>query len=102
MPKQMTVFMPAILILLPTAVFLKARSPPDRFIRNSNREVRGDIARAPLRSAESDRATEVRILRRRSVPNYKMKWDSGNPTGHGIIFIGSDASVLCYVPPGGV
>ena len=21
------------------------------------------------------------------VPNRKMKWDKGNPTGHGIIFI---------------
>jgi hypothetical protein len=39
-------------------------SPPNRFLRNSNRKARGDIARTPLRSAESDRATEVRILRR--------------------------------------
>lgn len=36
------------------------------------------------------------------VPNAKMKWDKGNPTGHGIIFIGSQGQVYCYVTPGGV
>jgi hypothetical protein len=36
------------------------------------------------------------------VPNQKLKWDSGNPTGHGIIFIGSAGQVYCYVTPGGV
>lgn len=33
------------------------------------------------------------------VPNHKMKWDAGNPTGHGIIFIGSQGQVFCYVTP---
>jgi hypothetical protein len=37
-----------------------------------------------------------------AVPNRKMKWDAGNPTGHGIIFIGSQGQVYCYVAPGGV
>ena len=36
------------------------------------------------------------------VPNHKMKWDKGNPTGHGIIFIGVYGQALCYVTPGGV
>jgi hypothetical protein len=36
------------------------------------------------------------------VPNNKMKWDDGNPTGHGIIFIGNGGQVYCYVAPGGV
>jgi hypothetical protein len=36
------------------------------------------------------------------VPNHKMKWDEGNPTGHGIIFIGSQGQVFCYIAPGGV
>jgi len=36
------------------------------------------------------------------VPNHKIKWDEGNPTGHGIIFIGIGGQVYCYVPPGGV
>jgi hypothetical protein len=36
------------------------------------------------------------------VPNAKVKWDAGNPTGHGIIFIGAQGQVYCYVAPGGV
>ena len=36
------------------------------------------------------------------VPNHKIKWDEGNPTGHGIIFLGTSGHVYCYVPPGGV
>jgi hypothetical protein len=36
------------------------------------------------------------------VPNSKMKWDAGNPTGHGIIFIGANGQLYCYVAPGGV
>ena len=39
--------------------------------------------------------------KRFAVPNTKIKWDRGNPTGHGIIFIGNGAEVFCYVPPGG-
>jgi hypothetical protein len=37
-----------------------------------------------------------------AVPNHKIKWDEGNPTGHGIIFIGIQGQVYCYVAPGGV
>jgi len=36
------------------------------------------------------------------VPNQKMKWDRGNPTGHGFIFIGAQGQIYCYVTPGGV
>jgi hypothetical protein len=36
------------------------------------------------------------------VPNAKMKWDAGNPTGHGIVFVGPQGQVYCYVAPGGV
>ena len=36
------------------------------------------------------------------VPNQKLKWDAGNPTGHGIIFIGINGQVYCYIVPGGV
>lgn len=39
--------------------------------------------------------------KRIQVPNRKMKFDSGNPTGHGIIFIGIGGQVYCYVTPGG-
>ncbi len=37
-----------------------------------------------------------------TIPDGKMKWDRGNPTGHGIVFIGSQGQVYCYVTPGGV
>lgn len=36
------------------------------------------------------------------VPNPKIKWDAGNPTGHGIIFLGIQGQVYCYIAPGGV
>ena len=36
------------------------------------------------------------------VPNNKLKWDDGNPTGHGIIFIGNAGQVYCYVTPSGI
>jgi hypothetical protein len=35
------------------------------------------------------------------VPNTKLKVDSGNPTGHGVIFLSSSDTVFCYVAPGG-
>jgi hypothetical protein len=35
------------------------------------------------------------------VPNRKLKTDSGNPTGHGVIFLSSSDTVFCYVAPGG-
>lgn len=37
-----------------------------------------------------------------AVPATKVKWDSGNPTGHGILFLSSEQHVYCYVLPGGV
>jgi hypothetical protein len=36
------------------------------------------------------------------VPNQKLKWDAGNPTGHGIIFIGPQGQIYCYVTPSGL
>lgn len=41
------------------------------------------------------------------VPKHKLKFDQGNPTGHGIIFIRpteepTSADVYCYLAPGGV
>jgi hypothetical protein len=46
----------------------------------------------------SHREPGIRIV----VPNGKIKWDEGNPTGHGIVFLGPSGQVYCYVPPGGV
>lgn len=38
------------------------------------------------------------------VPNNKLKWDRGNPTGHGVIFLSPHPYnfVYCFVQPGGV
>ena len=36
------------------------------------------------------------------VPPNKLKWDAGNPTGHGVVFISRGGYVFCYVQPGGV
>jgi hypothetical protein len=41
------------------------------------------------------------------VPKSKLKYDEGNPTGHGVIFLRFDSEfetvfVYCYVAPGGV
>lgn len=35
------------------------------------------------------------------VPNAKLKWDEGNPTGHGVLFLSRGGLVYCYVQPGG-
>lgn len=36
------------------------------------------------------------------VPNYKIKYDQGNPTGHIVIFLSTVNEVFCYVQNGGV
>src|SRR5450432_179881 len=49
-------------------------------------EVEADHYIAVITDRHGDFPTGARV----SVPNDRMKWDSGNPTGHGIVFIGSD------------
>jgi hypothetical protein len=44
----------------------------------------------------------VEIGTRIVVPNYKLKYDQSNPTGHGVIFLSKTDYVYCYVAPGGV
>jgi hypothetical protein len=57
-------------------------------------------------------ATAIPLGTRIPVPNPKMKFDAGNPNGHGIIFIGAPSpgedgrmraygQVFCYFAPGG-
>lgn len=36
------------------------------------------------------------------IPNHKLKYDAGNPTGHGVIFMDSGLTVYCYIVPGGI
>jgi hypothetical protein len=61
-------------------------------------EVEGDHYMAVITDGKGVLKPGTRI----AVPNQKMKWDRGNPTGHGIIFIGNQGQVYCYVAPGGV
>jgi hypothetical protein len=60
-------------------------------------EVEGDHYVAIITNGKGVIPNGTRI----SVPNTKMKWDAGNPTGHGIIFIGGSGQLYCYVTPGG-
>jgi hypothetical protein len=61
-------------------------------------EVDGDHYVAVITDGKGAIADGTRIM----APNTKMKWDRRNPTGHGIIFIGSSGQVYCHVAPGGV
>jgi hypothetical protein len=61
-------------------------------------EVEGDHYVAVVTNGKGVIPSGTRI----PVPNQKMKWDAGNPTGHGIIFIGPRGQVYCYVTPSGL
>jgi hypothetical protein len=62
-------------------------------------EVEGDHYVAVVTDGKGIVAPGTRI----PVPNRKMKWDAGNPTGHGILFLQvGTMNVYCYVAPGGV
>ena len=67
-------------------------------------EVKGDQYVAIITDTRDDIALgrpHIENGKRVAVPNTKIKWDRGNPTGHGIIFIGNGGEVYCYLPPGG-
>jgi hypothetical protein len=49
----------------------------------------------PLRRPHVPIGTEI------EVPDHKLKWDRGNPTGHGVLFMSPGGYVFCYVQPGG-
>jgi len=52
---------------------------------------------APLGRLHIDPGTRVVI------PNHKLKFNKGNPTGHGIVFMhAASGQVWCYIAPGGV
>ena len=50
----------------------------------------------PLHRPHVDLGKEIEI------PKEKLKYDQGNPTGHGVLFLSRDGDVYCYVMPGGV
>jgi hypothetical protein len=49
----------------------------------------------PLKRQHVPIGTEIKI------PNYKLKWDRGNPTGHSIVFLSKNMYVFCFVQGGG-
>ena len=49
----------------------------------------------PRRRPHVDLGTVIRI------PPVKLKWDRGNPTGRGVVFLSRQGYVFCYVQPGG-
>jgi hypothetical protein len=60
-------------------------------------EVDGDHYVAVITSGKGIVPNGTRV----EVPNEKMKWDAGNPTGHGILFLGRGMTPICCVTPGG-
>jgi hypothetical protein len=60
-------------------------------------EVEGDHYVAVITDGRGLMANGTRL----PVPNEKMKFDAGNPTGHGIIFVGNEGQIYCYVTPSG-
>lgn len=59
--------------------------PPDDPFEADTFEVDGDHYVAVITDGKGIISVGMRI----DAPNTKMKWNRGNPTGHGIIFIGS-------------
>lgn len=53
-------------------------------------------ADAPLGRPHIPPGTKVKV------PTAKLKYDRGNPTGHGVLFVNLARDVLCYIVPGGV
>jgi hypothetical protein len=49
----------------------------------------------PLRRPHIPNGTEI------EVPNHKLKWDSGNPTGHNVLFLSYRGWVYCFVQGSG-
>jgi hypothetical protein len=50
---------------------------------------------APLGRPHVDIGTEIEI------PDYKLKTDRGNPTGHAVVFLSRSRYVYCFVQGGG-
>lgn len=51
---------------------------------------------APLHREHVDVGTEIFI------PDHKLTWKDGNPTGHAIVFLSRNQFVWCFVQNGGV
>lgn len=51
---------------------------------------------APLHRPHVDVGTVIEI------PDYKLKWDRGNPTGHAVVFLSRGQYVYCFVQGTGI
>ena len=68
-------------------------------------EVEGDSYVAVITDTRDDAPLgrpHIPVGTKVKVPNVKLKYDRGNPTGHGVIFVNTTLDVLCYIVPGGV
>jgi len=52
--------------------------------------------------AERNNRRHVPVGTEIEIPTNKLKWNKGNPTGHGVVFMSKADYVYCYVQPGGV
>lgn len=50
---------------------------------------------APLRRPHLDVGTVIEI------PDKKLTWKDGNPTGHAVVFVSREKTVYCFVQNGG-
>lgn len=55
-----------------------------------------DRPNEPMRRTPVPMGTEIEI------PDRKLTWKYGNPTGHAIVFLSSGGAVYCFVQNGGV
>lgn len=68
-------------------------------------EVKGTKTYAIITDERDDAKLQrhhVPVGTRIEVPDRKIKWDRGNPTGHVVIFLSYGNEVMCYVMNGGV
>jgi hypothetical protein len=49
-----------------------------------------------------ERRTPVPVGTEIEIPDRKLKWDAGNPTGHAVVFLSTGGAVYCFVQGGGV
>lgn len=54
------------------------------------------------RPNEPLRRTPVEIGTLIEIPDRKLKWDRGNPTGHAVVFLSSGGAVYCFVQGTGI
>jgi hypothetical protein len=54
------------------------------------------------RPDEPRRRPHIPLGKEIEIPDSKMKYDRGNPTGHAVVFVSPYGFVYCYVTGGGI